>query len=87
MSDPEPPVSLDIIQFDQALIDAWFEISPTTNIEIGVPRVAFDALYDGVHKGIRRNWILLQLCRILHSTSHTTLRRSTRMSFQNWLRV
>jgi hypothetical protein len=87
MSDPEPPVSLDIIQFDQALIDAWFEISPTTNIEIGVPRVAFDALYDGVHKGYSAQLDIVTALQILHSTSHTTLRRSTRMSFQNWLRV
>lgn len=46
----DPP--LDVFQFDPRLVDGWLAIPPTDPINVQMPRVMFDMLFDGIHRSL-----------------------------------
>lgn len=44
---------LNVIEFDPTLLEKWFEIPPAQKLEIEVPRVTLDMLYDAIHRGLQ----------------------------------
>lgn len=45
--------NLEVLQFDEQLLERWFAIPASENINIEMPRVTFDMLFDAIHRGLQ----------------------------------